>query len=50
MVDGILKWTKCSSPVALTHLKKHKRYTFEVRAIDSTGKKDPTPAKKSFKL
>jgi hypothetical protein len=49
-VKGTIKWTSCKSPVAVTHLKKDKRYTFEVRAIDSAGQKDRTPAKKSFKL
>jgi hypothetical protein len=47
---GSISWTGCGSPVVVKHLKKHKRYTFKVRAIDSRGKKDPTPAKKSFKL
>jgi hypothetical protein len=40
-------FTSCSSPKAYKHLKPG-RYTFEVRAINSTGP-DPTPATKKFK-
>lgn len=47
---GSIHWTTCGSPVVVKHLKKNKSYTFKVRAIDSRGKKDPTPAKKRFTL
>jgi hypothetical protein len=38
----------CTSPKRYKHLKKG-RYKFEVRAFDSAGK-DPTPAKKKFRI
>jgi PKD domain len=48
-INGI-PWTAVRSPVVVKHLKKHKDYTFKVRAIDSQGVKDATPAKKKFRL
>jgi hypothetical protein len=43
------RWKSCSSPKVYKRLKKG-RHTFEVRAIDSTGRPDPTPAKAKFKI
>lgn len=43
------KWASCRSPKAYKHLKKGK-HTFEVEAIGSGGKADPTPAKKKFRV
>lgn len=42
------KFKKCRSPKIYRHLKKGK-YTFEVRAFSAAGK-DPTPAKKRFRI
>jgi YVTN family beta-propeller protein len=42
------RFKRCRSPKTYKHLKTG-RYTFEVRALSSVGK-DPTPAKKKFKV
>jgi hypothetical protein len=42
------KFRRCTSPKKYKHLKPH-RYMFEVRAFDAAGK-DPTPAKRKFKI
>jgi hypothetical protein len=39
----------CSSPKAYRHLGVG-RHTFKVRAIDTRGKRDPTPARKRFEI
>lgn len=43
------RWRACSSPVAYRHLKPG-RHLFSVRAIDSKGVADPSPAKRSFRI
>lgn len=42
-------WKSCTSPVTYTRLS-HGSHTFNVRAIDSRGRADPTPAKRSFMI
>ena len=42
------KFKRCKSPKTYKHLKPHK-YVFEVRAVSAAGK-DPTPAKKKFRI
>jgi hypothetical protein len=42
-------WQSCTSPKTYTGLA-HGSHTFEVRAIDSRGQADPTPAKHSFTI
>ncbi len=42
-------WNTCSSPKTYTGLARGS-HTFEVRAIDSRGEVDPTPAKRTFKI
>jgi WD40 repeat protein len=42
-------WKSCSSPKTYTGLA-HGGHTFQVRAIDSRGEADPTPAKHSFTI
>jgi hypothetical protein len=42
------KWQPCSSPVTIVHISRG-RHRFEVRARDSAGRVDPTPAVKTFR-
>lgn len=42
-------WTSCASPHTYTGLA-HGSHTFEVRAVDARGERDPTPAKLTFKV
>jgi hypothetical protein len=42
------KFKKCRSPKTYRHLRARK-YTFEVRALNSAGR-DPTPAIRRFKI
>jgi DNA-binding beta-propeller fold protein YncE len=42
-------WQTCASPKTYTGLA-HGSHTFQVRAIDSRGRADPTPAKHSFTI
>lgn len=44
---GKRAWQSCHSPVTIVHIS-HGRHRFEVRARDSAGHVDPTPAVKSF--
>jgi hypothetical protein len=44
------RFRPCRSPKTYRHLKPGTRHTFYVEAIDATGKADPTPAKRRFKL
>ena len=43
------EWKSCTSPKAYTGLSRGS-HTFRVRAIDTRGKVDPTPAKRSFTI
>jgi large repetitive protein len=42
-IDGTL-YTNCNSPITFNGLKAGTTHTFKVRAIDTTGNVDPTPA------
>jgi hypothetical protein len=46
---GLKRWKSCSSPQTYQDLKRGK-HTFKVRAIDSRGELDPTPAKHRFEI
>ncbi|HET7589077.1 MAG TPA: hypothetical protein VFK14_02670 [Solirubrobacterales bacterium] len=43
------RWRSCSSPKVYKRLRKG-RHLFEVKAVDSTGRADATPAKAKFKI
>jgi hypothetical protein len=43
------RWKSCSSPKTYKHLKKG-THVFKVKAVDSRGTADPTPAKKRFRI
>jgi hypothetical protein len=43
------RWRRCHSPKTFRHLRKG-RHTIHVKAIDSQGIKDPTPARIAFRL
>lgn len=43
------RWVKCTPPVLATNLRRG-RNTLMVKAIDSRGKADPTPATRQFKV
>lgn len=43
------RWTKCGNKVTYKHLRRG-HHSFSVKAIDSRGKADPSPAAKRFKV
>ncbi len=43
-------FTPCASPFTTEKLKRRRRHTFAVRAIDPVGNIDPTPAQAQFKI